>query len=78
MLYGINNNAGMFVSCSYYLILIAVNSVKLGQSLTVKQFQRLLGLMAASNVISFDLLYITLLQGWLRTKGFPRGATHLA
>ncbi len=42
---------------------------------TVKQFQRLLGLMAAaSNVIPFGLLYMRPLQWWLRTKGFsPRG-----
>ncbi|CAM4509992.1 unnamed protein product [Leuciscus chuanchicus] len=55
-------------------ILTAVKGIKLGQSLTVKQFQRLLGLMAAaSNVITFGLLYMRLLQ-WLRIKGFsPRG-----
>ncbi len=52
-----------------------MNSVKLGQSLTVIQFQRLLGLMAAvSNEIYFGLLYITPLQWWLKTKGgFPKG-----
>ncbi len=39
-------------------ILSAVKRIRLGQSLTVKQFQRLLGLMAAaSNVIPFGLLY---------------------
>ncbi|ROL51349.1 Transposon Ty3-G Gag-Pol polyprotein [Anabarilius grahami] len=56
-------------------ILGAVKGVKLGQSLTVKQFQRLLGLMAAaSNVITIGLLYMRPLQWWLRTKGFsPRG-----
>jgi len=56
-------------------ILAAVEQVKLGQSLTVKQFQRLLGLMAAaSNVIPFGLLHMRPLQWWLRTKGFsPRG-----
>ncbi|KAI2646282.1 enzymatic polyprotein [Labeo rohita] len=56
-------------------ILTAVTRVKEGQSLTVKQFQRLLGLMAAaSNVIPFGLLYMRPLQWWLRTKGFsPRG-----
>ncbi|KAL0169055.1 hypothetical protein M9458_037277, partial [Cirrhinus mrigala] len=49
--------------------------VKEGQSLTVKQFQQLLGLMAAvSNVIPFGLLYMRPLQWWLKTKGFcPRG-----
>ncbi|KAL0204539.1 hypothetical protein M9458_002557, partial [Cirrhinus mrigala] len=56
-------------------ILTAVTRVKEGQSLTVKQFQRLLGLMAAaSNVVPFGLLYMRPLQWWLRTKGFsPRG-----
>ncbi len=56
-------------------ILSAVKSISLGQALTVKQFQRLLGLMAAaSNVIPFGLLYMRPLQWWLRTKGFsPRG-----
>ncbi|KAI2667776.1 Transposon Ty3-G Gag-Pol polyprotein [Labeo rohita] len=40
-------------------ILTAVTRVKEGRSLTVKQFQRLLGLMAAaSNVIPFGLLYM--------------------
>ncbi len=44
-------------------------------SLTIKQFQRLLGLMAAaSNVIPIGLLYMRPLQWWLKTKGFsPRG-----
>ncbi len=56
-------------------ILSAVKRIRLGQSLTVKQFQRLLGLMAAaSNMIPFGLLYTRYLQWWLRTKGFsPRG-----
>ncbi|XP_048024136.1 LOW QUALITY PROTEIN: uncharacterized protein LOC125253920 [Megalobrama amblycephala] len=56
-------------------ILSTVNQIRLGQSLTVKQFQRLLGLMAAaSNVIPFGLLYMRPLQWWLRTRGFsPRG-----
>ncbi len=56
-------------------ILTAVKRVREGQSLTVIQFQRLLGLMAAvSNVIPFGLLYMRPLQWWLRTKGFsPEG-----
>ncbi len=56
-------------------ILTEVRRVKEGQSLTVKLFQRLLGLMAAvSNVIPIGLLYMRPLQGWLKTKGFsPRG-----
>ncbi len=56
-------------------ILSAVKRIRLGQSLTVRQFQRLLGLMAAaSNVIPVGLLHMRPLQWWLRTKGFsPRG-----
>ncbi|KAL0164602.1 hypothetical protein M9458_040355, partial [Cirrhinus mrigala] len=56
-------------------ILTAVKRVKEGRSLTVKQFQQLLGLMAAaSNVIPFGLLYMRPLQWWLKTRGFsPRG-----
>ncbi len=39
-------------------ILVKVSRIKLGHAITVKQFQRLLGLMAAaSNVIPFGLLY---------------------
>ncbi len=55
-------------------ILSAVKRIRLGQSLTVRQFQRLLGLMAAaSNVIPVGL-YVRPLQWWLRPKGFsPRG-----
>ncbi len=56
-------------------ILMEVGRVKEGQSLTVKQFQRLLGLMAiAFNMIPIGLLYMRPLQWWLKTKGFsPRG-----
>ncbi len=56
-------------------ILTTVRRVREGLSLTVKQFQRLLGLMAAaSNVIPFGLLYMRPLQWWLKSKGFsPRG-----
>ncbi len=56
-------------------ILNTVRRVREGLSLTVKQFQRLLGLMAAaSNVIPFGLLYMRPLQWWLKSKGFsPRG-----
>ncbi len=44
-------------------ILSAMKRIRLGQSLTVKQFQRLLGLMAAaSNMIHFGLLYMRPLQ----------------
>ncbi len=43
-------------------ILTAVTRVREGMSFNVKQFQKLLGLMAAaSNVISFGLLYMTTL-----------------
>ncbi len=57
------------------LILTEVRRVKESQSLTVKQFQRLLGLMAAaSNVLPVGLLYMRPLHWWLKTKGFsPRG-----
>ncbi|KAL0195159.1 hypothetical protein M9458_008731, partial [Cirrhinus mrigala] len=52
-------------------ILAVVKRVKEGRSLTVKQFQQLLGLMAAaSNVIPFRLLYMRPLQWWLKSKGF--------
>ncbi len=56
-------------------ILTTVRRVREGLSLTIKQFQILLGLMAAaSNVIPFGLLYIRPLQWWLKSKGFsPRG-----
>ncbi|KAL0175975.1 hypothetical protein M9458_028305, partial [Cirrhinus mrigala] len=56
-------------------ILAAVKRVKEGWSLTVKQFQQLVGLMAAaSNAIPFGLLYMRPLQWWLKSKGFsPRG-----
>ncbi len=56
-------------------IFTSVKRVREGRSLTVKQFQKLLGLMAAaSNVIPFGLLYMKPLQWWLKTKGFsPRG-----
>ncbi len=51
--------------------LTAVTRVKEGQSFTVKQFQRLLGLMAAvSNVIPLGLLNMRPLEWWLKTKGF--------
>ncbi|KAI2647437.1 Transposon Ty3-G Gag-Pol polyprotein [Labeo rohita] len=61
------------------LILTSVARLKEGQSFTVKQFQQLLGLMAAAfNVIPFGLLYMRPLQWWLRTKGFSlRGKTIL-
>ncbi len=52
-------------------ILTAVARVRGGQSLTVKQVQRPLGLMAAaSNVIPLGLLYMRPLQGWLKTRRF--------
>ncbi|KAL0195548.1 hypothetical protein M9458_009120, partial [Cirrhinus mrigala] len=65
---GFDHDAGTSVPCSD-------RRVKEGRSLTVKQFQQLLGLMAAaSNVIPFGLLYMRPLQWWLKTKGFsPRG-----
>ncbi len=53
----------------------AVARVRGDQSLTVKRFQRLPGLMAAaSNVIPIGLLYMRPLQWWLKTRvGFLRG-----
>ncbi len=59
------------------LILTAVVRVREGRSLTVKQFQKLLGLMAAaSNMIPFGLLYMRPLQRWLKTNWFSqRGKT---
>ncbi|KAI2657251.1 enzymatic polyprotein [Labeo rohita] len=73
---GFDHDAGTFVTCSVRSILTAVTRVKEGRSLTVKQSQQLLGLMAAaSNVIPFGLLYMRPRQWWLRTKGFsPRGS----
>ncbi len=54
-------------------ILATVKRVRKGQSLTVKQFQKPVSLMAApSNVIPFDLLYMRPLQWWLRTTGFSQ------
>ncbi len=69
---GFDHDAGTVVPCS---ILTTVRKVREGLSLTVKQFQLLLGLMAAaSNVIPFGLLYMRPLQWWLKSKGFsPRG-----
>jgi len=53
-------------------IFSAVCRVRLGQAVTVKQFQKLVELMAAvSNVIPFELLYIRPLQ-WLKAKGFSQ------
>ncbi|MGL5567214.1 MAG: reverse transcriptase domain-containing protein, partial [Plesiomonas sp.] len=52
-------------------ILSAVQAVRLDRPLTVKQYQRLLGLMAAaSNVFPHGLLHMRPLQWWLKTKGF--------
>lgn len=56
-------------------ILSAVKGIKICQSLTVKHFQRVLGLMAAaSSVIPLGLLYMRPLQWWLKTRAFsPEG-----
>ncbi len=72
---GLNVDAGTPVTGTYRIHPVGYKSIRLGQSLTVKQFQRLLGLMAtASNVIPFGLLYMRPMQRCLRTKGFsPRG-----
>lgn len=56
-----------------------VTSIKLGQAITVKHFQRVLGLMAAaSNVTPFGLLHMRALQCWLKLRGSPRGGTRSA
>ncbi len=72
---GSDHDAGLYVPTQIESILTSVKRVREGRSLTVKQFQKLLGLMsAASNVIPFALLYMRPLQWWLKTKGFsPRG-----
>ncbi len=50
-------------------ILATVKRVREGQSVTMKLFQKLLGLMAdASNVITFGLMHMRPLQWWLRTR----------
>lgn len=60
-------------------ILSAIGKIRLSQAVTVKHFQRLLRFMAsASNLIRFKLLGMRPLQWWIKTKGFPRGATHSA
>ncbi|XDV37990.1 hypothetical protein PO909_007490 [Leuciscus waleckii] len=52
-------------------ILSTVTRINLGQAVTVKHFQRVLGLMAAaSNIIPFGLLHMRALQWCLKTKGF--------
>ncbi|XP_073721072.1 uncharacterized protein [Misgurnus anguillicaudatus] len=52
----------------------SLSRLRLGQDLTVKQYQRILGLMAsASTVIPLGLLHMRPFQLWLRAKGFhPR------
>ncbi|GAA6064854.1 uncharacterized protein LOC113526632, partial [Tachysurus ichikawai] len=53
------------------VILDSVGRVREGQPLSVKQFQRLLGLMAvASSIILLGLLHMRPLQWWLRGRGF--------
>ncbi len=60
-------------------ILTAVARVIEGRSLTVKQFQKLLGLMAAApDVIPFGLLYMRPCSGGSRPRGFPRGEIRFA
>ncbi len=59
-----NQDAGTYV-------LTEVRRVKEGQSLTLKQFWRLLGLMTSvSNIIPISMLYMRPLQWWRKTKGF--------
>ncbi len=73
---GSDHDTGTYMSpARIESILMSVKRVREGQSLTVIQFQNLLGLMsAASNLIPFGLLYMRPLQWWLKTKAFsPRG-----
>ncbi len=70
---GLSRSARVVVLCqaSASSHLMAVTRVREGRSPTVKQFQRLLGLMASvSNVISFGLLYMRPPQWLLKSKVF--------
>ncbi len=72
---GLNVDAGTPVTGTYSVHPVSCKKYKARPVTHCKQFQRLLGLMAAaSNVTAFGLLYMRPLQWWLRTKGFsPRG-----
>ncbi len=62
------------LSPAHLSILSAVERIRLGQSLTVRQFQRLLGLMAAaSKVIPLDCCTWDPCSGDSGPKGFPEG-----
>ncbi len=73
---GLNVDAGAPVTGTYRVHPVSCQKIK-ARPVTHCQTvsERLLGLMAAtSNVIPFGLLYMRLLQWWLRTKGFsPKG-----
>lgn len=52
-------------------ILTMVGSLRLGQEISVRQCQVLLGLMAAAaNIIPLGLLHMGPFQWWLKNKGF--------
>ncbi len=68
---GLNIDAGAPVTGTYRVHPVSCKKYKARPVTHCKQFQRLLGLMAAaSNVTAFGLLYMRPLQWWLRTKGF--------
>ncbi len=77
---GSDHDAGTYVPCSDQVNPHVSQESKRRPVTHCKQFQKLLGLMsAASNVIPFGLLYMRLLQWWLKTKGFShKGKTHFA
>ena len=68
-------DAGTYVSRTYRIHPDHGVRDKARPAITVKQFQRLLGLMAvASNIIPLGLLHMRSLQWWLKAKGFfPQG-----
>ncbi len=54
---GFNHDAGTYVHCSDRVDLTVVKRVREGQSLTVKQFQRLLGLIAAASKVIYIYIW---------------------
>ncbi len=68
---GLNVDAGAPVTGTYRVHPVSCKKYKARPVTHCKQFQILLGLMAAaSNMTAFGLLYMRTLQWWLRTKGF--------
>ncbi len=73
---GLNVDAGAPVTGTYRVYPVSCKKYKARPVTHCKQFQRLLGLMAAaSNVTAFGLLYMIPCSGDSGPKGFPRGAT---